>query len=98
MWIDAVSINQKDDREKEQQIQLMATIYGQANRVVVWLGEMADNSDQALQEIRNAGGKKLKEYFNNHTTQQAVTALLQRPWFRRIWVRKQILVKLYHKF
>jgi hypothetical protein len=86
MWIDAVSINQKDNREKEQQIQLMATIYGQANRVVVWLGEMADNSDQALQEIRNAGVKKLRQYFKNDTIQQAVTALLQRRWFQRIWV------------
>jgi len=86
LWIDAVSINQKDEQEKEQQIQFMAKIYAQANRVIVWLGETADNSDQALQEIRNAGGKEIKNSLEDETIQQAVTALLQRPWFRRIWV------------
>ena len=32
----------------------MAKIYGQANRVIVWLGEAADDSDRALEEIRVA--------------------------------------------
>lgn len=64
----------------------MATIYAQANRVVVWVGEIVDNSDQALQEIRNAGGKKLKQSLSENTMQQAVTALFRRPWFRLICV------------
>jgi len=86
IWIDAICINQKDEREKEQQIQFMAKIYGQANRVVVWLGEAADDSDQAIQKIRVAGGKKSKNSLDNKIIQQAVIALLERPWFRRIWV------------
>lgn len=69
----------------------MAKIYGQANRVVVWLGEAADDSDRALEEIRVAGGKKSTNPSNNKTIQQAVLALLQRSWFRRIWVREQTL-------
>ncbi|KAF2175471.1 HET-domain-containing protein, partial [Zopfia rhizophila CBS 207.26] len=90
IWIDAVCINQKDEREKEQQIQCMAKIYGQANRVVIWLGEAADDSDQALQEIRAAGDKNSKNSSNSETIQQAVIALLQRPWFRRIWVLQEV--------
>jgi len=90
-WIDAICINQENKQEKEQQIQLMARIYGQANRVVVWLGEAADNSDKALEEIRFAGGKGSTNSSTNKTIQQAVLALLQRPWFRRIWVREQTL-------
>jgi hypothetical protein len=89
IWVDAVCINQSNEQEKEQQIQLMAKIYGQANRVVVWLGEATDDSDQALEEIRVAGGKKSTNSSKNETIQQAVLALLQRPWFRRIWVREQ---------
>lgn len=69
LWIDAVCINQKDDQEKEQQIQFIARIYGQANRVIVWLGETADDSDQALQEIRNAGGKEIENFLENETNQ-----------------------------
>jgi len=89
IWVDAVCIDQKNDKEKEQQIQLMAKIYGLANRVVVWLGEALDDSDRALEEIRVAGGKKSTNSSNNKTIQKAVLALLQRPWFRRIWVREQ---------
>lgn len=86
MWIDAVCINQDNEREKEQQIQFMARIYAQANRVVVWLGETQEDSDQALQAIRIAGGTNLKISSTDETIQQAIVALLQRPWFRRIWV------------
>jgi hypothetical protein len=64
----------------------MAKIYGQANCVVAWLGKAADDSDQALEEIRVAGVKKWTFSSNYKTVQQAVLALLQRPWFRRIWV------------
>lgn len=95
IWIDAVCINQEDDREKEQQIQLIPKIYGQANRVLVWLGETADDSDQALQEIRSAGGYKLETPSNHELNRQALTALFRRPWFHRIWVWKSVLVTIY---
>jgi hypothetical protein len=91
IWVDAVCINQENIKEKEQQIRFMAKIYGQANRVVVWLGEAADNSDQALEEIRVAGGKMPTNSANKEMIQKAVLALLQRPWFRRIWVREQTI-------
>ncbi|KAL5360753.1 heterokaryon incompatibility protein-domain-containing protein [Aspergillus floccosus] len=52
LWIDAVCINQADIPEKENQIQLMRMIYGYAGNVVVWLGEEADKSDDALKFIR----------------------------------------------
>jgi hypothetical protein len=88
LWVDAVCINQNNDSEKEQQIQIMAKIYALANRVVVWLGDATEDSDYALEEIRLAGGRtKSSNSSSPEMTQQAVLALLQRPWFRRIWVR-----------
>ena len=88
LWVDAVCIDQGNVQDKEQQIRFMAKIYGQANRVVVWLGEAADNSNQALEEIRLAGDKMSTNSLNKEMMQQAVLTLLQRPWFRRIWVRE----------
>lgn len=90
IWIDAICIDQKNSEEKVQQIQLMAKIYSQASRVLVWLGEAADNSDQALKEI-SAAGRKAIHSLNNETIQLAVLTLLQRNWFQRIWVREEIL-------
>jgi heterokaryon incompatibility protein (HET) len=86
IWVDAVCIDQANEREKEQQIQFMAKIYGQANCVVAWLGKAADDSDRALEEIRVAGGKKWEGSSHYETVREAVLALFQRPWFRRIWV------------
>ena len=84
IWVDAICIDQKNTKEKEQQIQFMAKIYGQANRVVVWLGEAADDSDQALEEIR-AAAASLQILWSAKTI-EAILKLLERPWFQRIWV------------
>ena len=86
IWVDAVCINQANEEEKGHQIQSMARIYGQANRVIVWLGEVADDSDLALEAIRVASSKKSTYCSDSERTPPAVLALLQRPWFRRIWV------------
>lgn len=88
IWIDAICINQDDDKEKEQQIQSMAKIYSQANRVIVWLGKTADDSDQALQDICVAARDNSIYLSNEKKSREAIVKLLERPWFRRIWVRK----------
>jgi hypothetical protein len=91
LWVDAICIDQANQEEKQYQIQSMAKIYGHANRVIVWLGEAADDSDLALEEIRVTGGKMSTNSLDSERIQQAVLALLQRPWFRRIWVWEQTL-------
>lgn len=93
IWVDALCIDQANQEEKEHQIQCMAKIYGQANRVVVWLGEAADDSDLALKAIRNAGARKPTHSSDRERLQPAVLALIQRPWFRRIWVREPTTAK-----
>lgn len=85
LWIDAISINQHNDKEKSSQIPLMQTIYAQAAHVIVWLGEATEDGDKALEKIRSLGAGP------DMTSQKADYAclrLLERMWFRRIWVRK----------
>lgn len=38
LWIDAISIDQRNLREKSAQVAMMGSIYTQAKRVIVWLG------------------------------------------------------------
>ncbi|KAK3338240.1 heterokaryon incompatibility protein-domain-containing protein [Neurospora tetraspora] len=61
IWIDAICINQDDEEEKGHQVQSMAKIYAKASRVIVWLGEEAASSDQALEEIRIAAELSMLE-------------------------------------
>lgn len=51
MWKDALCINQNNANEVHDQIKRMGAIYKQAHRVVVWLGDAADNSDFAMDFI-----------------------------------------------
>ena len=89
MWIDAVCINQENNDEKGQQVQSMARIYAYADRVIVWLGEAAGNSGEAFKAIRKAAreGPVDEDESTDVPSQQAIFAVLERPWFQRIWVR-----------
>jgi hypothetical protein len=86
IWIDAVSIDQSNNIEKSYQIPLMAEIYAKASRVIVWLGEAQDDSTQALEAIRTAAASVMSRSAAPKLPEQAISALLDRPWFRRIWV------------
>lgn len=41
-WIDSICINQKDEKEKSSQMEIMGKIYERADNTVVWLGEETD--------------------------------------------------------
>lgn len=51
VWIDAICINQNDLPEKSSQVRRMSVIFAQAQVVVVWLGEEADNSDGVMKVL-----------------------------------------------
>ncbi|RDW64095.1 hypothetical protein BP5796_10597 [Coleophoma crateriformis] len=90
IWVDAICINQNDNKEKEQQIRLMYKIFTHANCVLVWLGEEADDSDQVLEELRVTGRKKAANFAYEETVQESVVKLLRRDWFLRIWVLQEV--------
>jgi hypothetical protein len=89
IWVDAVCINQRDETEKALQIQFMAAIYAKASRVITWLGEAQDDSHRALELIRIAC-EESETPSNTEQFKPAILLLLQRQWFRRVWVREQI--------
>jgi hypothetical protein len=51
IWVDAICINQRDSKEKTRQIQQMAEVYKQAQRVWIWLGEARKYTLPAIKEI-----------------------------------------------
>jgi hypothetical protein len=55
MWIDAICINQEDDKEKSTQVALMRDIYHFADEVIVWLGraqaERSPNDEQDEKKV-----------------------------------------------
>lgn len=62
MWIDIISINQQDDRERSEQVKMMASIYESATSVIVWLGEQDNDTGSNFDLIRRlAGLARLKD-------------------------------------
>ena len=49
LWADAVCINQKNNSERSQQVLLMAKIFSNAYRVLVWLGRESGDSVLAME-------------------------------------------------
>ncbi|KAF2647283.1 HET-domain-containing protein [Lophiostoma macrostomum CBS 122681] len=91
VWADAICINQKDEKEKADQIKLMRKIYSQATRVLVWLGEDPDNeAEQAfvrIEQIAQADGTlppPQDPWWN------PVAAFYRCDWFSRLWVFQEV--------
>ncbi|KAK3328608.1 heterokaryon incompatibility protein-domain-containing protein [Cercophora scortea] len=51
LWIDALCINQDDLEERGAQVEQMGTVFRQADRVISWLGEASDDSDEGMDAI-----------------------------------------------
>ncbi|PMD25997.1 HET-domain-containing protein [Hyaloscypha hepaticicola] len=60
LWVDAVCINQHDDKEKGYQVALMAKIYRNAECVLVWLGEGSPDAHAGLECIRKLANSAWK--------------------------------------
>lgn len=56
IWVDALCINQEDDRERAGQVKIMGSIYQRARLVKVWLGKE---------------GSGIMKYHNNHPNWKA---------------------------
>ncbi|KAK4228071.1 heterokaryon incompatibility protein-domain-containing protein [Podospora fimiseda] len=98
IWIDSICINQEDNDEKSVQVQLMTTVYACALRVNVWLEEPGGD-EKSRQQSKRALDTILDAVSNNNRTRavrahpggwEAVKALYQRSWFRRIWVLQEV--------
>lgn len=103
-WIDANCVNQEDLAERNRQVAIMRKIYKSASSVQVWLGEAADQSEMAMNVIsqptnvpKRGPGEPEIQYPTIANDQKVlhwktIAALLQRPWWERVWVRQEIAV------
>jgi hypothetical protein len=91
LWIDAICINQSDLRERERQVSSMGEIYRAAERVLVYLGEEADGSTEAMNYLRSI--ETMEQTWNSPLSPQlraALRSLMRRPWFGRIWILQEV--------
>ena len=66
LWIDAICINQEDNKEKNAQVGVMIEIYKRAKRVVIWIGEESRQSERAIKFLREMGRVLVRNRIREH--------------------------------
>ncbi|KAG5662655.1 hypothetical protein KAF25_005073 [Fusarium avenaceum] len=95
-WIDSICINQSDLEERAQQIQHMQYVYGNADRVIIWLGEESNDSNLAMEFVRHLDKISREKYHIDKLRAMlqtdeylpqwaALKNLLSRRWWSRMW-------------
>ena len=84
-WIDALCINQRDFDERSRQVRLMPFIYTRAQRVLLWLGNLAAlDGGPAISGMRN-------EKFKGGLASAVLPLCLDSYW-RRMWIIQEIIL------
>ncbi|KAF2197957.1 hypothetical protein GQ43DRAFT_379808, partial [Delitschia confertaspora ATCC 74209] len=97
IWIDVISLNQKDETEKEQQVPLMGKIYNDAKNVVVWLNSPglssagARNVFRKLEELASASEGNSNLININDDVTSLIQYLSKYRWFYRRWVLQEVV-------
>ncbi|KAH7379333.1 heterokaryon incompatibility protein-domain-containing protein [Phaeosphaeria sp. MPI-PUGE-AT-0046c] len=92
LWVDAVSINQKNTAECDAQVQLMNRIYAAAPSLTIWLGPPDSESDAAMREldILSDGHPFEKLDPMERSVFAAIEKLLTRNWWERVWIIQEL--------
>lgn len=102
LWIDAICINQADDREKTQQVNMMRRIYSQCDQCVIWLGSLGSTSSvdaqAALDTITWIAGEQtetpqwIRDASRRNGAASALKTLITAPWWNRIWTVQEAIL------
>jgi len=105
LWIDAICINQREIPERNHQVSLMGHIFGNAKRVLGWVGLAANDSD-LLMDYAHKYYMKADMYEEELSDPKmpdppqaekeaaiaAFRSFSQRDYWRRAWIRQEIVL------
>ncbi|KAJ3539744.1 hypothetical protein NM208_g5360 [Fusarium decemcellulare] len=97
LWADGICIDQSNVLERNHQVSLMNEIFSAATFVRVYVGEAADETYRAMQLIYDCGKLSSKEdvkdrILQDETGSKALTELLSRPYWQRMWIFQEIVL------
>ncbi|KAM0719641.1 hypothetical protein Q7P37_003772 [Cladosporium fusiforme] len=96
LWIDMLTIDQRNLEERAKQVIMMPEIFQQAAQVVVWLGPAYKNSDAAMGALSMPGrhwhSKKHRLQLWASSTGSGLWDLCQRSYWHRLWVFQELQV------
>ncbi|KAH7361241.1 heterokaryon incompatibility protein-domain-containing protein [Pyrenochaeta sp. MPI-SDFR-AT-0127] len=106
-WIDSLCINLTDGHEREEQVRIMAEIYKRAKRAIIWLGEEIDEGSDctgAIEFLHYLASLQVAFSGDDHAMRSnledpeftkncdAVSSLLSRTWWTRVWTLQEFVL------
>lgn len=98
-WIDSICIDQSSVSDRNYQVQLMGKIYSRSSLVRIWIGIESDLAEQAFDLVRQCGPAEqisgelvAAKVLHNKSGTKALTDLLQRDYWNRMWVFQEIVL------
>ncbi|KXH28220.1 hypothetical protein CSIM01_09738 [Colletotrichum simmondsii] len=97
IWVDAICINQNNTDERATQVAKMGQIYSRCSQVWAWMGsDLVSNELQGLPERRwlheLGTTSSCSGTFSQSRPIQNIRKLLQRRYFRRVWVIQELVL------
>ncbi|KAH8889207.1 HET-domain-containing protein [Thozetella sp. PMI_491] len=95
LWCDAICIDQSNDEERSHQVQMMTQIYGEAKRVLIWLGKEREDSTLVFQTLRCISAAKDERSRAALLTErerivEGLRCVSKRTYWSRIWIVQEI--------
>ncbi|KAF7187775.1 hypothetical protein HII31_10911 [Pseudocercospora fuligena] len=89
IWTDSICIDQTNVEEKNQQVQMMGSIYSNATGVLACVGPHADDSEQLYQR---AIKYEAASYRSEHRVRDwhIIRSFGRRPYFFRLWIVQEL--------
>ncbi|OQU94975.1 hypothetical protein CLAIMM_01250 [Cladophialophora immunda] len=92
LWVDAISIRQDDTDEKAQQVKMIGDIFQGASRVLAWLGEHADSSEDLFDLPEDAArGLFARDRAAFRHKYDALARFMGRRYWHRTWIVAEIV-------
>ncbi|KAK3672431.1 hypothetical protein LTR78_007738 [Recurvomyces mirabilis] len=93
LWVDAICMNQHSIAERNHQVAFMNEIYRTAARVLIWLGEGMDVTDEqpSLYSVLSDPATWAKQHHINRSFQSATRNTIP-SWWKRAWTVQEYVV------
>ena len=100
LWVDAISVNQTDNLERNHQAAIMAKIFSSARRVLISLGAADDGDAEGVANVKTAT-KRFPHADANELAalrtfvldpENCITQLFQKPYWSRVWIIKEVVL------
>lgn len=95
IWVDQICIDQTSTSERNQQVQLMSTIYSKAEYIIAWLGESAVVErylEYAIQLASSVPAQRLKSWMKNAQLRLAAESFVKLSYWQRLWIHQEVLL------